>query len=59
MVKVLKVLKVLNFWSAGQIQFFATARGKQVMRRPSSQDRGDVRTAQMALPVALADPVRD
>src|SRR5918995_909863 len=41
-----------------------TTQRAQLCRRPrllapSGQDRGDVRPAQMALPVALADPLRD
>src|SRR5215207_527490 len=57
--KGLKGLKGLNFSGTGKARIFAADRGCRAMRRPSRQDRSDVRAAQVPLPVALADALRD
>ena len=62
MVKVMKLMNLMNlmnFSGAGRMRIFAANRDVQVTPRPSSQDRSDVRAAQMPLPVPLADSVRD
>ena len=57
--KVVNLMNLMNFSGAGNLQIFAANGGWRVMGRSSSQDRSDVRTAQMPLPVALADRLRD
>jgi hypothetical protein len=58
MVKVMNLMNLMNFSGAGRMRIFAVGHWR-VTPRPSSQDRGDVRTAQMPLPVPLADFVCD
>jgi hypothetical protein len=48
-----------KFTGTGKTRTFAADHGWRVMGHSSGQDRSDVRTAQMPLPVALADPLRD
>ena len=54
-----KLANLANFTGTGKTRIFAADRGWRVTGPSSSQNWSDVRTAQMPLPVALADPLRD
>ena len=59
MLNILKLANLANFTKTGKTRIIAADRGWRVKGHSSGQDRSDVRTAQMPLPVPLADPMHD